>query len=78
MKEIDRAGKNERLIERIKEYSQLNSSYRERRNNDSLEYVINVRVSKVIYYRKSSEDLEYFYRRWVNSKEYFNVKDLKE
>ena len=46
MKEIDRAGKNERLISIIKEYSQLNSSfYGSREYNDYMATIINNELS---------------------------------
>ena len=82
MKEIERAYKNDRIISKIKQYSQIRygSRYGNRYNinyNNGLADDIKDQLTEYLYFRKVDR-IVYFYNHWVVSKYYNYTEELKE
>ena len=86
MKEIEKSNKNEMLIEIIKLYSQLETSFEMRLNNKEMVVNIDGWLTKSnVYVRKNSTEVEDFYKRlfyfykYKWSGEYYNnTEELKK
>ena len=77
MREIEKVGKNYRIIYDIKLYSQL-KVYGRRIDNNVIADEINDVLSNGLYYREGSDDdMDYFYEYWIANKGYY-IEDLKE